>query len=594
MPSRSYMRQPLDLCTFGAMTPPSPAPPASRRRPWSLRTQIAVVFGSLVSVVAILLSLAFGELLKWRVQQEAAVSLHMVAHNAARVLADELFERSRLVQVLASSQDLWEGGLDAPDVLPLLQRMQTSRPYSRWIGVANVQGIVQTDSNHLLRGQSVLAAPWFQAGIKDLYVGDVHLFPALSARIAPSPSGEAQRFLDFSAPIQRNGETLGVLGLHLSWDWARDTLESLRPAYADHAQIELFVFDRRGELIYAPGGRIAPFVALQQKLPQTVPPPVTGRDSLTAPGQAGLAYWNDAQSQFLTAVEHLPARNLASDLGWYMVVRQPTATAFVGADSAVAKALAGGLVAALLAALIASLAARRVSEDLNSLSRAALHIEAGTPGAVVPQTHSTREVQRLSSTLDHMTRRLLTMNEAMEELVRQRTLELEHANQELERLASSDPLTGLLNRRGFDARLVTALALARRSGRPLSVITIDVDHFKRVNDTYGHEIGDKVLRSLALQLKARLRVSDAVARVGGEEFIVLLPDTGLDDALQMARELVAMIEARPQELVGRVTISAGLSALRAEDEDAGPMLRRSDDALYAAKTAGRNCALAQA
>ena len=568
--------------------------PVGARRPWSLRTQIAVVFGSLVSVVAMLLSLAFGELLKLRVQQEAAASLHMVAHNAARVLADELFERSRLVQVLASSQDLWEKGLDAPDVLPLLQRMQTTRPYSRWIGVANVQGIVQTDSNHLLRGQSVLDAPWFQAGIKDLYVGDVHPFAALASRIAPSTTGETQRFLDFSAPIHRNGETLGVLGLHLSWDWARDTLESLRPAYADHAQIELFVFDRHGELIYAPGGRIAPFVALGQKLPQTVPPRVTGRDSLTMPGQAGLAYWNDAPQQFLTAVEHLPARNLASDLGWSMVVRQPTAKAFVGADSAVAKALAGGLVAALLAALIASLAARRLSEDLNSLSRAALHIEAGTPGAVVPQAHSTREVQRLSSTLDHMTRRLLTMNEAMEELVRQRTLELEHANQALERLASSDPLTGLLNRRGFDARMTAALALARRSGRPLSVITIDIDHFKRVNDSFGHEIGDNVLRSLAYQLKARLRVYAPVARLGGEEFIVLLPDTPLEDALQMARELVAMWGSRPQELVGRVTISAGLSALRAQEEDAGPMLRRSDDALYAAKTAGRNRAQAQA
>lgn len=568
--------------------------PAARHRPWSLRTQIAVVFGSLVSVVAVLLSLAFGELLKWRIQQEAAVSLHMVAHNAARVLADELFERSRLVQVLASSQDLWEKGLDAPDVLPLLQRMQTTRPYARWIGVANVQGIVQTDSNHLLRGQSVLEAPWFQAGIKDLYVGDVHPFAALASRIAPSTTGEAQRFLDFSAPIQRNGETLGVLGLLLSWDWARDTLESLRPAYADHAQIELFVFDRQGELIYAPGGQVAHYAALGQKLPQTVPPAVNGRDSLTVPGQAGLAHWNDAKPQFLTAVTRLPARNLASDLGWHMVVRQPTATAYVGAESAVGKALAGGILAALVAALVASLAARRVAEDLNSLSRAALHIEAGTPGAVVPQAHSTREVQRLSSTLDHMTRRLLTMNEAMEELVRRRTLELEHANQELERLASSDPLTGLLNRRGFDARLVTALALARRSGRPLSVITIDVDHFKRVNDTFGHEIGDNVLRSLALQLRTRLRVSDAVARLGGEEFIVLLPDTALDDALQMARELVALVAARPQDAVGRVTISAGLSALRAEDDDAGPMLRRSDDALYAAKTAGRNRALARA
>jgi len=573
--------------------PPAPAPAPPRRRPWSLRTQIAVVFGSLVSVVAILLSLAFGELLKLRIQQEAAASLHMVAHNAAKVLAEELFERSRLVQVLASSQDLWEKGLDAPDVLPLLQRMHTSRPYSRWIGVVDAHGRVRTDSNQMLRGQEVRTAPWFQAGIKDLHVGDVHPLPDLASRIAPSPTGEAQRFLDFSAPIQRNGETVGVLAMLLSWDWARDTLEGLRPTYADHAQIELFLFDRRGELIYAPDGRIAPFAALGQKLPHTTPPPAIARDSLTVPGQAGLAYWNDAKPKFLTAVTRLPARNLASDLGWYMVVRQPTATAFVGADNAVVKALAGGLLAALLAALTASLAARRLSEDLNSLSRAALHIEAGTPGAVVPQTHSTREVQRLSSTLDHMTRRLLTVNEEMEEVVRQRTLELQYANQELERLASSDPLTGLLNRRGFDAHLATALALAQRSGRPLSVISIDVDHFKRVNDTYGHDIGDNVLRRLALQLSTRLRQSDALARLGGEEFIVLLPDTALADALSMANDLVDLVQTQDQEQPASITISAGLSALRPEDEDAGAMLRRSDEALYAAKTAGRNQARAQ-
>jgi len=574
------------------MTPLPPAPPVPARRPWSLRTQIAVVFGSLVSVVAMLLSLAFGELLKLRIQQEAAASLHMVAHNAAKVLAEEMFERSRLVEILASSQDLWEQGLAAPEVLPLLQRMHTSRPYSRWIGVADARGIVQTDSNHMLRGQDVSSFPWFQAGIREPYVGDVHTFPALADAIAPSSSGEPQRFLDFSAPIQRNGETIGVLGLHLSWDWARDTLEGLRPTYADHAQIELFVFNRQGQLIYAPGGRIAPFVALGQQLPKTEPPPTIGHDSLTVPGLAGLAQWNDAKPQFLTAVTRLPARNLASDLGWYMVVRQPTATAFVGAESAVGKALAGGLVAALLAALIASLAARRLSEDLNSLSRAALHIEAGTPGAVVPLTHSTREVQRLSSTLGHMTRRLLTMNEAMEEVVRQRTLELQYANQELERLASSDPLTGLLNRRGFDAQLAVSLALARRSGRPMSVITVDIDHFKRVNDSYGHEIGDHVLRNLALQLSRRVRASDTVARLGGEEFIVLLPDTPLEQARQMAQELVESIAAEKQDQVGRITVSAGSSALRPEDEDASAMLRRSDEALYAAKTAGRNRALA--
>ncbi|WP_159911011.1 diguanylate cyclase [Pantoea sp. 18069] len=571
---------------------PSPAE-TPERRPWSLRSQIAVVFGSLVTLVAVLLSLAFGELLKWRIQKEAAASLHMVAHNAAKVLAEGLFEPSRLVQVLGASQDLWEKGMDAPEVLPLLQRMHSSRPYSRWIGVADVHGNVATDTNNILQGKNVSDLPWFQAGLKDVYVGDVHTFMALADRLAPSSSGEPQRFLDFSAPIYRNGETLGVLGLHLSWDWARDTLEALRPTYADHAQIELFVFDHTGEIIYAPDGRIAPYAALGQKLPQTEQPSASGRDSMTTPGLAGLAQWKDAKPPFLTAVTRLPARNLASDLGWYVVVRQPTATAFVGADTAVAQALAGGVGAALLAAVIASLAARRLSEDLNSLSRAALHIEAGTPGAVVPQTHSTREVQRLSRTLDNMTRRLLHMNEAMEEVVRQRTLELQHANQELERQASSDPLTGLLNRRGFDARLVTAVALAQRSGRALSVITIDVDHFKRVNDTYGHGVGDNVLRTLAQQFKARLRASDAVARLGGEEFIILLPDTPPHTALEMAEELLVSVASHARDVVGNITISAGVSALRPDDENGSAMLRRSDAALYAAKTAGRNRAVAQ-
>ena len=567
--------------------------PQPRHRPWSLRTQIAVVFGCLVSLVAMLLSLAFGELLKLRAQHEAAAALHMVAHNAAQVLAEGLFERSRLVQVVASSPDLWEKGLDAPDILPLLQRMHTSRPYSRWIGVADAHGIVHVGSLHMPRGRDVSTADWFQAGLQGPYVGDVHPYDALAQRIEPSSSGEAQRFLDFSAPIQRQGKTLGVLGLHLSWDWARDTLEALRPTYADQAQIEIFVFNREGKLIYAPGGQTAPFAALDQQLPQTMPPPALGRDSLALPERAGLAQWQDAKTRFLTAVTRLPARDLASNLGWHLVVRQPTGTAFAGADKAVAKALAGGMAAALLAALLAWLAARRLSEDLNSLSRAALHIEAGTPGAVVPLIHSTREVQRLSSTLGHMTRRLLTMNEAMEELVRQRTLELQHANQELERLASSDPLTGLLNRRGFDARLAQALAMARRSGRPLSVIAIDIDHFKRVNDTHGHEIGDDVLRRLALQLQGWLRASDVVARLGGEEFIVLLPDTALAQAQQIARELVASVQEQAHDQMGPITISAGLSALRPHEEDASALLRRSDEALYAAKSAGRNRALAQ-
>ena len=109
---------------------------------------------------------------------------------------------------------------------------------------------------------------------------------------------------------------------------------------------------------------------------------------------------------------------------------------------------------------------------------------------------------------------LRSANEAMERQVRERTLQLQQANAELEHQARSDPLTGLLNRRGFDFQLDFAMALARRSGRPLSVLVIDVDHFKRINDQHGHDMGDAVLRTLARAFRMRLRESDVLARMG--------------------------------------------------------------------------------
>ena len=174
-----------------------------------------------------------------------------------------------------------------------------------------------------------------------------------------------------------------------------------------------------------------------------------------------------------------------------------------------------------------------------------------------------------------------------------RTQELHDANRELDRQASTDPLTGLLNRRGFDAQVQFAMALARRSGRPLSLITLDIDHFKLVNDNYGHEVGDLVLKSIANRLRTRLRDSDVIARFGGEEFVVMLPDTPPEAAQRIARELLAAVEDQQWPLVGRLTLSAGATALRptlqngTEDSDAA-LLRRSDEALYQSKNAGRN------
>jgi diguanylate cyclase (GGDEF)-like protein len=154
-------------------------------------------------------------------------------------------------------------------------------------------------------------------------------------------------------------------------------------------------------------------------------------------------------------------------------------------------------------------------------------------------------------------------------------------------LAITDPLTGAFNRRHMDSRLAEAIPVARRSGRPVSVLMIDIDHFKRINDERGHEAGDEVLKGLVALVKDRSRQIDLMFRMGGEEFVLLLPATGEAEAARLAEELRASIAAAPLLYAGPVTVSIGVAELRASD-DRESWIKRADDALYAAKNAGRN------
>jgi diguanylate cyclase (GGDEF)-like protein len=162
---------------------------------------------------------------------------------------------------------------------------------------------------------------------------------------------------------------------------------------------------------------------------------------------------------------------------------------------------------------------------------------------------------------------------------------------ELRSLAMSDSLTGALSRRAFRDEADRALGLARRHRHELSCIMFDLDHFKAINDTYGHGIGDLVLRATVDVCRDELRVADVIGRVGGEEFAVLLPHTGLPAALTVAEKLrVAIAKACVQSDHGtvRVTASFGVSALDAGTPGVDEILRRADMAAYAAKAAGRN------
>ncbi|MCE3261392.1 MAG: diguanylate cyclase [Pseudoduganella sp.] len=182
----------------------------------------------------------------------------------------------------------------------------------------------------------------------------------------------------------------------------------------------------------------------------------------------------------------------------------------------------------------------------------------------------------------------------LEERILQRTLELLQANRKLEELATTDPLTGIANRRKMTEQIAHELERARRFHHPLSLLMVDIDHFKRINDTYGHEVGDQAIIKTATLLTAHLRAVDSAARFGGEEFVLLMPETHIAVAAHAAERLRAQaaqlrIEAEGG-IVVELTISIGVAAADPHGTPDTPssLLVRADKALYRAKKEGRN------
>ena len=181
---------------------------------------------------------------------------------------------------------------------------------------------------------------------------------------------------------------------------------------------------------------------------------------------------------------------------------------------------------------------------------------------------------------------IIREKERMEQEVERYHSELRTANERLRELSLTDPLTGCWNRRSFDERLTQALAASERDGGDLSVLMLDIDNFKRVNDTYGHEIGDKVLCHVARVLKEGARGTDVVCRYGGEEFAILLPRTTKEGALFIAERLRLAVDSRWEGCP--VTVSVGIGSHSPDLRDPAAVTRLADEALYEAKAAGKN------
>ena len=212
------------------------------------------------------------------------------------------------------------------------------------------------------------------------------------------------------------------------------------------------------------------------------------------------------------------------------------------------------------------------------------------------------QIKSVIETLVNTTREMQHAKEGLEDRLKVSKQEISHLQQNLEAIRAeslTDPLTGLSNRKYFDRAIDASVQLAARQNEPLSLLMLDIDHFKSFNDNYGHLTGDQVLRLVGMSLKHIVTGRDTMARYGGEEFAVVLPNTTLPNAVAVAEQIRRAVMARELkkkstgEILGRVTVSVGVSLLQPGD-DINTLIERADACLYAAKRGGRNRVVSEA
>ncbi len=591
----------------------------------SFRARVSLIIGGMALVLVALLSVAVDKLLTHRLTADSGAALHSLGRGVAGVLAGGLRSRLQDIELLAASAFVAHWSDHRAEVQGSLNRLMRGGQSFTWVGLVDPQGTVQVSTGQMLLGLSVAQRPWFEAGRDGPHIGDVHPAKLLASLLPSRPAGPP-RFVDFAAPVYGpDGGLRGVLGGHGDWAFAAEVISQLRSELDASRSVEVYIVGADGKVLHRPGGQPAE----TERIDLAVLGVPRGPGAL-----AVMATWPDGE-RYLTSALSLPPTPIASNLDWTVLVRQHESQALAAAREVRLVVVGLGLVAAVLVMLISGWMAGRISRPLQQIANAAQSIERGELGARIPGlSRASTELRRLASALQGMTQALQDgksalqqANSSLEERVRERTAALAQANQELEALARRDGLTGLLNRRSADERLSLELARHLRHGHDLCVLMVDVDHFKRINDEHGHAMGDLALREVASCLAAQCRATDVVARFGGEEFIVLLPDTSPTAARRVAEKLRAAVASLQvpglwplsvsigvAQASGRVpstgVLQAGVPSLGAEPQTLTPavapnelpapptpftqslavrdLLRRADTALYTAKASGRN------
>jgi diguanylate cyclase (GGDEF)-like protein len=275
-----------------------------------------------------------------------------------------------------------------------------------------------------------------------------------------------------------------------------------------------------------------------------------------------------------------------ASIDWVMVTQMKHKNAYAELVllRRITTALVGGLMLSI--GLLAYLFGHALVRPVRRLSKEAARVAGGNLDVDIPVT-GLSEVSYLTQVFNHMVSSLRYGREKLSDANKA----LVETNKELHQLSITDGLTGLLNRKHILELLDREISRSRRYGHPVSVLMLDIDHFKNVNDTYGHQTGDAVMRRLADCLCEAVRENDLVGRYGGEEFLILLPDSNARNGAQTAqriRKMVQDLEIETSRENVSVSVSIGVSSYPQYGRDANAVISAADAALYQAKSSGRN------
>jgi len=464
-----------------------------------------------------------------------------------------------------------------------LESLQRSVPEYAWIGVTDAEARLLASTGGLLEGAKVDARPWFQAGKKGLHASDYH--PAVMLGKLLPKAADPWRFVDVSAPLKGSkGEFVGVVGVHMSWQWARNRArELLTPALREYGAEVLVVRDDGTVLLGPPD-------LIEQRID-------SASLRLAAAGETGsMSETGPDGKKYLTGYSRTGVNGDPATLRWSVLVRHTEDAALADSRNLERRMVWLSILMAAVLAGCAALLARRLTRPMNALGNAielaAQETDAGRAAPEIPVVAGFHEAQVLSRALRELVRSeeshrhaLETMNQQLESTVALRTAELEA-------LLLRDVLTGLPNRRALMQTLPDAMERAARSSKPCALLFLDMDGFKAVNDTHGHEEGDELLRQFGSRIAEAVRRTDTVARLAGDEFVVILENLAhLGDAEEKAHTLMAGL--RQPYVLKTATVSVGASVgvalhLPQDPADLNAWLARADHAMYVAKRGGKN------